>query len=144
MATQDRTGGGSAPSLVDAQRVRFIRRKIDFSATTAENADVIQALNIPANTLVLRAGTIVRTAEGSALTATLGDGSDADGFVTSVDLNAVEVKSSALALTEGTPNTVTGYSGGKLYTADDTIDLVLGGAAAAAIVEVWAMVVDLT
>lgn len=127
-------------------KVYLVRNRLDFSKTPVANADVVQALSIPANTVVLKAFCNIVTAEGGALTAELGDGADANGWDVQVDLNAAAgtITAPSMALNEGAPNTYTdAYAPGKLYDAADTIDLTMGGAADAAIVDVYALCVDL-
>jgi large exoprotein involved in heme utilization and adhesion len=94
--------------------------------------------------LVQRVGYTVITAEGGTAAGTLGDGADVDGYIAAVNLNsAAGTKAiNALALTEGTPNTVAGYSGGKFYTAADTIDFIPGNDLDAAVVEFWAICIQ--
>lgn len=100
---------------------------VDMKTLGAANADVVQALQIPAGTFVSKVLVkIVRAAAGTTATATVGDGTDADGFDTSVDLKgtAGTYTFNGLGLTEGTPNTlVDAFAAGKVYTAADTIDL---------------------
>jgi len=134
-------------------KLNMIERTIDFKQVADYRAsaglaalasgDVYEILELPAKTLVLRVGYDVTTAEGATATVHVGDGSDADGFLASVNLNSVGSGVSALALTEGAPNTITGYSGGKYYSAADTIDLTLNNASIdLAVVRVWALVMD--
>ena len=134
-------------------KMNFIERSIDFKQVAAYRAsagltalgsgDVYEILELPAKTLVLRVGYDVTTAEGATATVHIGDASDADGFVASANLNSVGSGVSTLALTEGAPNTITGYSGGKYYSAADTIDLTLNNASIdTAVVRVWALIVD--
>ncbi len=59
-----------------------------------------------------------------------------------VDANAVASYASALDLTEGTPNTITGLTAGKYYSSADTIDVTTVNAADTAVMRVWALVVD--
>lgn len=125
---------------------------LDFAAITAARlaagatalgaGDIIEVLPLPAKTMVLAAGVDVTTAEGAALTLDLGDGADPNGYLVGVDANAVASYANSLTLTEGAPNTVTGYGSGKYYAAADTIDLVTVAAADAAVVRVWALIVD--
>ena len=121
-----------------------LKSTIDFKAAPALAAAVVAALAIPAGTLVQRVGYTVITPEGGTAAGTLGDGADVDGYIAAVNLNsAAGTKAiSALALTEGAPNTVTGYSNGKFYTAADTIDFIPGNDLDAAVVEFWAICVQ--
>lgn len=134
-------------------KLNMIERTIDFKQVADYRAsaglaalasgDVYEILELPAKTLVLRVGYDVTTAEGATATVHVGDGSDADGFLASVNLNSVGSGVMSLALTEGAPNTITGYSGGKYYSAADTIDLTLNHASIdLAVVRVWALVMD--
>jgi hypothetical protein len=112
-------------------------------AAALASGDVLEVIPVPAKTLVMRVGYDVTTAEGATATFDLGDGSDADGYLNDVDLNSVGSGVMSLALTEGTPNTIAGYSNGKYYSAADTIDMTLNNNAInAAVVRVWALVAD--
>jgi hypothetical protein len=112
------------------------------SATALTSGDVIEAIPLPAKSLVLRVGLDVTTAEGGTLTIDVGDGSDTDGYLDGVNANTAASYCSALVLTEGAPNTITGYSNGKYYSAADTIDVVIVNAADVAVMRLWALVVD--
>jgi hypothetical protein len=116
------TGGANAAGfpapvvfevLVDCSRL----------STAAAQNDVIEALRIPANTLIQGVNWEVEAVEGAARNFALGDGDDTDGFVPSTSANALAKGATAIALTEGTPNVVAGYSAGKFYSAADTIDI---------------------
>ena len=113
-------------------------------ATALTSADVLEALPIPAKTLVLRVGLDVTKAEGGTLTIDVGDGTDPDGYLDGVNANTVaSYTNNSLVLAEGAPNTVTGYSGvGKYYSAADTIDVTTVNAADTAVMRLWALVVD--
>ena len=121
-----------------------LKSTIDFKAAPKVATTVVPVLDVPAGTLVQRVGYTVITAEGGTAAGTLGDGAAVAGYIAAVNLNsAAGTKAiSALALTEGTPNTVTGYSGGKFYTAADTIDFIPGNDLDAAVVEFWAICVQ--
>lgn len=132
MADQNVTNGvGSVP--VAGLGKRFVlSNEIDLSAIDGlATTDVIQALNIEAGTFV--ENVFVRIVEPTVngtgnTTVTVGDATNADGFDTSVNLeaDANTVTCAGFVLTEGTPNTLAdAYAGGKVYTADDTLDLVL-------------------
>ena len=125
MATKDYTQGGDTGQVYGGSYGLNVRQKtIDFAKDNATAADVLQIFKVGANTWVDRVAVIVHTAQGSAGNIDVGDGSDVDGYIVDRDVNATGATVSTLALTEGTPNTVTGYSGGKFYTAADTIDAI--------------------
>ena len=103
---------------------------------------MLEVLQIPAKSYVLHVGLDVTTVEGGTLTIDVGDGADPDGYLDGVNANAAASYASALALTEGAPNTITGLTSGKYYSAADTIDVTTVNAADTAVMRVWALVVD--
>lgn len=121
---QPTTLGGGANNAGFPSPVVF-ENVIDCSklAVAAAQNDVIEALEIPARTFIQGVQWEVEVAEGAARNFAIGDGDDTDGFVASTTANALASGATALALTEGTPNTITGYSAGKYYGAADTIDI---------------------
>jgi hypothetical protein len=144
MATQNLTAGETRNNHAGAVKAFVVEQVIDFSQTLAASGDVIQAINVQPGWFV--AAVLVETlkAEGAAATANVGDGALATGFMTAANLNLLGMTKSNLTLTEAAPNTVTGYTAGKLYTAADTIDLVVSAALDAAKVAVRALVFDLS
>lgn len=139
MATIDLTNGVAAVPFSGVDKVYRIDNTIDFSANPGAIADVIQTLNVGAATQVLNVFTTIVTPEGAVSTGTVGDGADPNGFDASVDLNAAV--GTVTGGTGGTDAYVT--SGGRLYGAADTIDLVLVAAASTAKIRVSALCVDL-
>ena len=112
-------------------------RRIDMAEAFAKKGsnlaatDVIKAVTVKAGEMVIGCSAKIITACSAAMTATIGDGDDADGYVTSVSLNGtagtVTSTTGALLQSGTTPFAITQ---GKVYSAEDTIDLVLGGTAA--------------
>ena len=144
--------GSAAFHAAGLTKVNRVEVELDFAAiaaarsaagaTALTSGDVLEALPLPAKSLVLAVGLDVTTAEGGTLTVDVGDGTTADGYLDGVNANTVASYASALALAEGTPNTVVGYGAGKYYSAADTIDVKLVNAADAAVMRLWALVVD--
>lgn len=85
--------------------------------------EIANLIDIPAQTFVERVQWRVEKVEGGARSFALGDDADDDGYVVSTTANTLAEGVSQLALTEGTPNIITGLSGGKYYSANDTLDL---------------------
>lgn len=139
MATEDRTGN-PIDFHIGARGVTKLQKELNFADNPCGASDVIQALNIPAGCYVHKVIAEVEAAEGSAGTFTVGDGSNASGFLAAGDINATGFQDTSLTLTEGVPNTVTGYTAGKLYSAADTIDFVPSIALDAAKVRIVALV----
>lgn len=142
MATQDLTTAASAARPFGASKKFMLEKTIDFNANNYGASDVLQLFDIKAGWRVDRVGVHVEVIEDSALTLDLGDDADPNGYLSAVDAAVLGYSESSLALTEGTPNAITGYSDGKLYTADDTLDMVLSAAANAGKVHVRVEVTD--
>ena len=87
---------------------------LDFSATNVSNADVVQALKIPAGALVKSVWCECLTAEGATATANIGDATDPDGWDATINLNSA----AGVILGDGA------YAGGKRYASADTLDVV--------------------
>lgn len=119
-ATVTASGGSNAAGF---PAVTVIENIFDAGRRNLAAADVVEVLSIPAKTKVLDLFYEVLTADATQ-TINVGDGDDADGFFAAADIGTAGNKAAlSLALTTGTPNTVTGYSGGKFYSAADTIDI---------------------
>lgn len=116
------SGGSNAASF---PAVTVIENIFDAGRRNVTAADVVEVLSIPAKTRVLNVFYEVLTAD-SGQTMTIGDGDDTDGYISAANVATQgNAGCSTLALTEATPNTVTGYSGGKFYSAADTIDILV-------------------
>lgn len=101
-----------------------IQGEFDATKRTLVQNDTVAVLAIPAGTLIQGVMWEVVTVEGANRNFAIGEvGVDTDGWITSTTANALARGATALALTEGTPNTITGLSSGKFYDSADTIDL---------------------
>lgn len=125
MAIVDYTNGASGIPFDGLNNFYTIENTIDFAQKNAAASTVVQALNVEAGTLVLNVVCEILTPQGAASTASVGDGGTPAGFDASTDLNAAAGTMTIGA--GGTDAYVT--AGGKLYTANDTIDLTLSAAA---------------
>ena len=116
---------------------KFIAEKdVDFSLYTIAGAtDTIQCLNIPKGAHVTNVGVYVKTVTTSTADIdTIGDGVDPNGWQ-----NADVVLDSAAAVAMGIPTDAYPVLGGKVYTAADTIDIVLKTAVPSdGVITVWA------
>jgi hypothetical protein len=142
MATQAITGLASS-GLPVGKPVKLVSQIVDFSSTTHTSADVIQAIEVPANTLCLYAGFDILTADGAGNSGTLslGDGADVDAFVT-----AQTVASVGLGVTRaqaGASSMGTTSIGFRVYAAADTIDLVVATGVIDAKIRVFAVLCDI-
>ena len=150
MATIDLSNGlGGAPRPVRSltNMPYFVETTIDFAAAaTAKGgvlaaADVIEAIDVPAGTMVLNAGfevTAVATGESNDNTLDLGiTGVDADCFVDGFDLDAAAAGAYAQNAAAFQP---------LIVGAADTIDLLIATASTAPTggkVRVWAVLCDI-
>ena len=137
MATYDKTGvGGTTGHPSNGRTPYLVENTIDISAINSAAGtaigDVIQALDIPAETLIMEAGIEVLTALSSSVTMDLGiTGGDVDNFVDG-DTNA------------------TGYStltatANLVVASADTLDvLTLVAASSAGKIRVWAVLCDVS
>jgi hypothetical protein len=137
MATYDKTGvGGTTGHPSNGRTPYLVENTIDIAAINSAAGtvanDVIQAIDIPAETLVMQAGVEVLTALSSSVTMDLGiTGGDVDNFVDG-DTNA------------------TGYStltatANLVVASADTLDvLALSASSSAGKIRVWAVLCDVS
>lgn len=129
MPTLNLTQGKSGIPIKGSGRMYTIENDVDLQAAGAASGDTVQALNVGPKTLVNKVLVeVLRPIVGTSGSATVGDGVDPDGFDTTINLKATAgtVTQTQLGLTEGVPNVlVDAYAAGRIYTAEDTIDLVV-------------------
>jgi hypothetical protein len=146
MATVDRTGGSAGYPWDGRNKIFLLSNTVSLADTNSVASDTLQVLDIPANTHVLNVYVRVTTIEDSALTATVGDGTDPNGWDNSVNFASAGYytgMSDTDPYTDGEANSLTAPSG-KIYTAADTIDLVMSAAAGdTAVFTVYALCIDL-
>lgn len=147
-------GAASGPLAFGKNGCVRVEKVVDFSAALGAGgvagaigmsaADVLPVINVPAGSYV-RCVCRVETAstDSSTRTIDIGDGSDPDGFVDGADMKTTGRYHLAPALVEATPNTIVGYSFGKYYAADDTIDLTAVQALTNGKVRISALIMDL-
>ena len=138
MATYDLTAaGGTTGHPANGRTPYLVENTIDMSVSGFQPAanDIVQALDIPAESIVMNAGIEVLTASPSGVTLDMGDGDTVDIYV------------------DGLDSTSTGYSAvhqdvlstGKIYASADTIDIkVLGAQDTSGKVRAWAVVCDIS
>ena len=138
MATYDLTAAGGTTGHPSNGRTPYlVENTIDMSTSGFQPAanDIVQALDIPAESIVMNAGIEVLTASPSGVTLDMGDGDTVDIYV------------------DGLDSTSTGYSAvhqdvlstGKIYASADTIDIkVLGAQDTTGKVRAWAVVCDIS
>ena len=137
MATYNRTGaGGTTGHPANGRTPYLVENTIDVSAINSSsgtaNGDIINALDIPAETLIMEAGIEVITALSSSVTLDLGiTGGDVDRYVDG-DTNAT-----GFSAPTATARTIVASA--------DTLDvLVLSADAAAGKIRVFAVLCDVS
>ena len=137
MATFDKTGkGGTTGHPANGRTPYLVENTIDISAINSNsgtaNGDVVQALDIPAETLIMEAGIEVITALSSSATMDLGiTGGDVDRYVDG-DTNATGF--STLTATARV-----------IVSSADTLDILTAGAdSSAGKVRVFAVLCDVS
>ena len=137
MATYNRTGAGGTTGHPSNGRAPYlVENTIDISAINSSsgtaNGDVVNALDIPAETLIMEAGIEVISALSSSATMDLGiTGGDVDRYVDG-DTNAT-----GYATLTATARVVVASA--------DTLDILTGGAdSSAGKVRVWAVLCDVS
>lgn len=131
MATFTITGGGATGYGANGPNVKVANVVIDLTELSGlASTDTIEAIEVPAGTIVLSAGYEIITAGTGTGTLSLGDASDVDRYVAAVVQTAAGQKA---ALATNVPH---------LYTAADTIDLKSATAVCNSKVRVWAIMAD--
>jgi len=134
MATVSKVTGSTSGHPSTRRKPYFVENTIDNSLFDPSSGDVIQALNIPAETCILNAGLEVLTAASSSVTFDLGDGDDADRYVDG-DTNAVGHAAPVAHASNS----------GHVYGTADTLDVTTGGAAdTAGKIRVYAIMCDVS
>ena len=141
MATVSKVTGGTSGHPSTRRKPYWVENTIDNSLFDPANGDIIQALNVPAETLVIAAGLEVLTASSSSVTMDLGiTGStaghnDPDCWVDGYDATG----------TGHAPMDATDAAAMLIVKTADTIDILIGGAQdTAGKVRVWALMCDVS
>tara|TARA_R100000231_G_scaffold135316_1_gene109650 strand:+ start:2120 stop:2575 length:456 start_codon:yes stop_codon:yes gene_type:complete len=141
MATVSKVIGGTAGHPSTRRKPYWVENTIDNSLFDPANGDIIQAINVPAETLVIAAGLEVLTASSSSVTMDLGiTGStaghnDPDCWVDGYDATG----------TGHAPMDATDAAAMLICKTADTIDILIGGAQdTAGKVRVWALMCDIS
>ena len=138
MATFDKTGkGGTTGHPANGRTPYLVENTIDMSASGLQPAanDIVQAIDVPAETMVLNAGLEVLAVSPSSVTLDLGDADDVDKYVDGHDSTA----------TGYAANVINASNVGHVYGSADTIDIkVLGAQDTTGKVRAWAVVCDIS
>lgn len=142
MATWDKTGAGGTTGHPSNGRTPYlVENTIDMSAFDPAAADIIQAIDVPAESLVMSAGLEVLTASSSSVTFDLGiTGSTAGHHDPDAFVDAYDATGTGLA-----PMDATDAAAMLVCKVADTIDILTAGAQdTAGKVRVWAVLCDVS
>ena len=135
MGTVSKVIGGTSGHPSTRRKPYWVENTVDFSLFDPSADDIVQILNVPAETLVINAGLEVLTASASGVTLDLGDGGDVDRYIDGLNSTST-----------GHGAQVTNVSNvGHVYGSADTIDVkVLGATDNASKIRVWAIMCDVS
>lgn len=144
-----RNGTGSGPTYSPGPRLSVTEVKFDFAAIAADRianslaalaaTDVLQAVGVKAGIWVPMCSLQTVTVEGAAATVDIGDGTSTAGYIDDANLNAAGWASSLITTAFSLAT-----AGGKIYTVDDTIDLLVNtNATDVAVANLMVVMVDL-
>jgi len=141
MATVDKTTGGTAGHPSTRRKPYYVENTVDNSLFDPAAADIIQCLNVPAETLVMAAGLEVLTASSTSVTFDLGiTGSTAGHHDPDCWVDAFDATGTGHA-----PVDATDAAAMLICKAADTIDILTAGAQdTAGKVRVWAVLCDIS
>ena len=141
MATVDKTTGGTAGHPSTRRKPYYVENTVDNSLFDPAAADIIQCLNVPAETLVMAAGLEVLTASSTSVTFDLGiTGSTAGHHDPDCWVDAFDATGTGHA-----PVDATDAAAMLICKTADTIDILTAGAAdTAGKVRVWAVLCDIS
>ena len=115
------SGYGMTSPQTDAMPGGVMAAMIDCSVQNMGAGDILEAITIPAGSIVVEVGVSILVAEGGTATADVGfTGDGPDGFLDGVNLN------DSAGITYNSLNAATGadsYSGGRYQAAEDTLDI---------------------
>ena len=141
MTTHAKATGGTSGHPSTRRKPYYVENTIDFSVDDPAANDIVQFLNIPAETCVMAAGLEVLTVSPSSVTLDLGWTATSGNLTTEVDRWVDGHDSTALGIAAIAPPP----AGWVTYSAADTIDVkVLGAQDTAGKVRVWAVMCDIS
>ena len=136
MATHDKTGAGGTTGHPSNGRTPYlVENTIDFTPFDPAANDIVQAIDVPAESIVMNAGLEVLTVSPSGVTLDIGDANDVDKYGDGYDSTGLGYGAAV----------INASNVGHVYGSADTIDIkVLGALDTSAKVRVWAVICDIS
>jgi hypothetical protein len=141
MTTLAKATGGTTGHVASRRKPYYVENTIDFSVDDPAANDIVQFLNVPAETCVMAAGLEVLTVSPSSVTLDLGWTATSGNLATDIDRFVDGHDSTALGIAAVAAAT----AGWVTYKAADTIDVkVLGAQDTSGKIRVWAVMCDIS
>ena len=141
MATHTKATGGTSGHASTRRRPYWVENTVDYSLFDPAANDLVQHINVPAETVVMAAGLEVLTASASGVTLDLGWTATSGNLTTEVDRWVDGYDSTSTGIAALAP----AHAGWVAFKAADTIDVkVLGAQDDAGKVRVWAVLCDVS
>jgi hypothetical protein len=141
MTTHAKATGGTTGHPSTRRKPYYVENTIDFSVDDPAQNDIVQFLNVPAETCVMAAGLEVLTASASGVTLDLGWTATSGNLTTEVDRWVDGYDSTSTGIAAIAP----AHAGWVAFKAADTIDVkVLGAQDTSGKVRVWAVMCDIS
>ena len=141
MATHTKATGGTSGHASTRRRPYWVENTVDYSLFDPAANDLVQHINVPAETVVMAAGLEVLTASASSVTLDLGWTATSGNLTTEVDRWVDGYDSTSTGIEALAP----AHAGWVAFKAADTIDVkVLGAQDTSGKVRVWAVLCDIS
>ena len=141
MATHTKAPGGTSGHAATRRRPYCVENTVDYSLFDPAANDLVQHINVPAETVVMAAGLEVLTASASSVTLDLGWTATSGNLTTEVDRWVDGYDSTSTGIAALAP----AHAGWVAFKAADTIDVkVLGAQDTSGKVRVWAVLCDIS
>ena len=136
MPTYTKTGDAGTVGHSAIKRVPYlIENTFDATGQNVAAGDIVQMINVPAETLVVNAGIEILTASTSSVTYILGDDGDDNRYMTATAADATGHKATVAAVTNI----------GHIFGTANTLDIKCAGATdSAGKIRMWAVMVDIS
>ena len=141
MATHTKATGGTSGHASTRRRPYWVENTVDYSLFDPAANDLVQHINVPAETVVMAAGLEVLTASASSVTLDLGWTATSGNLTTEVDRWVDGYDSTSTGIAALAP----AHAGWVAFKAADTIEVkVLGAQDTSGKVRVWAVLCDIS
>lgn len=140
MATIDnRTGSATGKAIGQYPAYVKVNKQVDFSETPQSAGQLIQLINVPADTFVAMVTVNCLTAEGATLTYGIGDADSATGYIAAANGNSAGTSACSAGVGSGVANAL-----GKHYDSAGVIGITPNHDADTAVIQVCVWMANTT